>query len=91
MWPFKKKIKLADIETEFGNKIIKDLLSKGWKITSEYSDKMFDKSIDYDSYTLKQKGNKLCFEWDNWTEWTIEGPELLIKDLTLTYFPDDSK
>ena len=47
-------MKLIDIKTEVGNKILEDLLNDGWKKIREYSPVAFDKSIDFDSYVLKR-------------------------------------
>jgi hypothetical protein len=66
---------LENIETELGNTILAQLKSEGWKRKSQYSPFAFDKGIDYDSYTLKKDGQELFFEWDNWFEWKVSGPE----------------
>jgi len=68
-------MKLIDIETELGNKILEDLISDGWKKIREYSPVAFDKGIDFDSYVLKKNKSKLKFKWNNWFEWEISGPE----------------
>lgn len=72
-------MKLTSIKTELGNKILEDLAKDGWKKTKEYNLFAFDKGIDFDSYTLKKAGMCLEFEWTNWFEWEIEGPN---KDIT---------
>ena len=85
MWPFRSKSSFKDVNTNLGKTILKDLKSDGWKVTSEYSNKMFDKSIDFDAYTLKRGGLKIEFEWDNWEEWTITGPSDVLCELAQRY------
>ena len=68
-------MKLVDIKTEVGNKILEDLMAAGWKKTHEYSPVAFDKGIDFDSYVLKKGRSKLKFKWNNWFQWEITGTE----------------
>jgi hypothetical protein len=82
MWPFKKKITIEDIETELGNSLLKYLVANNWKVVNEYSDMMFDKGIDYDSYTLKSDTYKIEMDWDNWFEWKVTGTEESIEIIT---------
>ena len=67
-----KQKTLSDIPTDTFNRIIKELLSQGWKKIDEY--KGFDAWIDYGMVLLRKKNIKLKFEWDNWTEGEIYGP-----------------
>ncbi len=53
------KIKIIELDTDYGIKIIDDLKSKGWKQTKQYSPFAFDKGIDFDSYTLKKLDSNL--------------------------------
>lgn len=78
MWPFRKKLILEDIETQAGYSLLKALINEGWEVTSQYSDQMFDKGIDFDAYTLQRNSDKIEMEWDNWTEWTLSGPRDVI-------------
>ena len=66
-------MKLVDIKTDIGNKILEDLIAEGWKKTREYSPVAFDKGIDFDSYVFKRGNSKLKFNWTNWFEWEIIG------------------
>jgi hypothetical protein len=85
MWSFEKKMILKGINTDLGNSMLRDLKTDGWKVTSEYSDQMFDKGIDFDAYTLKRGGAKVELEWDNWKEWTITGPTAFLVGLAERY------
>ncbi|TWT90531.1 hypothetical protein Mal64_09230 [Pseudobythopirellula maris] len=85
MWPFPKKIQIENIETESGNAILKALLQDGWRVTSEYSDQMFDKGIDFDAYTLKHGSDRIDMEWDNWFEWKITASESVASDLAARF------
>ena len=62
-----------DIETKLGNGILKKCLENGWELMSEYDKNMFDKGIDYDSYTIIKNKDELIFEWSNWEEWEVSG------------------
>lgn len=79
---FQRKLKLEEVKTSVGYETVKMLTKRGWEITSEYSEDMFDKGIDLDGFTLKKGKEKLNFEWDNWTEWTIEGGKEAIAEVS---------
>ena len=67
---------IKDIPTDQFNEIIRALIDDGWKLTSHYSG--FDAWIDYGRVKLRKKPHRLKFEWDNWTEGSIEGkPDVL--------------
>ena len=72
---------LRNLKTEPGNHLLEHLKSEGWKVKSQYSPFAFDKGIDYDSYTLVRDGLVVHFEWDNWFEWTLTGPEAVLAEL----------
>lgn len=74
-------LKLEDIETDIGNRIIETLRAEGWKQVAQYSPLAFDKGIDYDSYQLRKDEVELKLEWDNWFEWTISGPQDQLADI----------
>ena len=78
-------MKLVDIKTEIGNKILEDLIKEGWKKTHEYSPLAFDKGIDFDSYVLKKDKSKLKFKWNNWLEWEISDTENELKIIAKRY------
>lgn len=70
---------IKDIPTDQFNSIIEKMISLGWRKTYEYSG--FDAWIDYGKVKLKKNGTKLTFEWDNWTEGSIEGPTKEIEEI----------
>lgn len=70
---------IADIkQSEFAN-ILAALEADGWKIYARYFG--VDAGIDYDCIRLKRERIKLKCEWDNWDEWSIEGPDLVVCEL----------
>ena len=68
---------IKDIPTERFNQLMKDLKADGWRVTSEYSG--IDAWIDYGCVHLRRGRSRLRFEWDNWTEGSVEGPLPLIE------------
>jgi len=62
---------IKDIPTDQFSEIIQSLIASGWEKTYEYDG--FDAWIDYGKIKLKYQGSKLTFEWDNWTEGSVEG------------------
>lgn len=70
---------IKDIPTKQFNQIIKALLAIGWKKTYEY--RGFDAWIDYGKVILTNSHCKLIFEWDNWTEGSMEGPIKIVEKL----------
>jgi len=81
-------MKVTDIKTEVGNKILEDLASQGWKTIREYSPVAFDKGVDFDSYTLRKGKSELNFKWNNWFEWEIVGMkdelEIIVEQYSLS-------
>ena len=59
--------------------MLEGLESIGWKTYSRYSG--IDAGIDYDCIRLRRNGTKLKCEWDNWDEWSIEGPSAEINEI----------
>lgn len=70
---------IKDIPTDQFNDLIKRKIDNGWKKTYTYDG--FDAWIDYGKVKLKKDGINLTFEWDNWTEGSVEGPARKIKEL----------
>ena len=69
---------IKDIPTKQFNQIIRGLIDEDWVKTYEYTG--FDAWIDYGCVKLQRNRQKLKFEWDNWTEGSVEGrPEALSK------------
>lgn len=66
-------MKATDIPTHEFNSIICRLLRYGWRKMYEYEN--FDAWIDYGKVVLERDGTRLVFEWDNWFEGQVEGPE----------------
>jgi hypothetical protein len=74
---------IGNIKTETFNTILAELQEEGWSKTYVYDG--FDAWIDYGRVDLINDGIKLKFEWDNWSEGVIEGPEKLLLALTARY------
>lgn len=74
-------VTLEMIDTELGNRILEHLKAEGWRQVSQYSPLAFDKGIDFDSYRLRRGRNELRLQWDNWTEWEIEGCRETVEEI----------
>ena len=74
---------IKDIPTDQFNELIESMISSGWKKTYVYDE--FDVWVDYGKVKLKNNGCRLTFEWDNWTEGSIEGPVKIIEELASKY------
>lgn len=74
---------VTDIPTATFNQIIEDLRGSGWKTISEYAG--MDAWIDYGKVVLRLGSVKLTFEWDNWFEGNIDGPDVVVKELQERY------
>jgi hypothetical protein len=70
---------IKDIPTDRFNRLIDKLIGVGWHKTGEYDG--VDAWIDYGRITLTKDEVKLTLEWDNWTEGSLEGPQLVIEEL----------
>lgn len=70
---------IKDIPTQQFNQIIQGLIESGWVKTYEYS--WPDAWIDWGCVKLKKNGKRLKFEWDNWTEGSIEGKPDVLEDI----------
>ena len=69
---------IKDIPTEQFNDILLSLIEEQWIKIYEYTG--FDAWVDYGCIKLRKDGQRLKFEWDNWTEGSIEGsPQVLGK------------
>lgn len=78
---------LTDIPTDTFNQILADFCAEGWEIVSEYNG--IDAWIDYGNVLLRKDDINLSFEWDNWYEGIIEGPEDLLQAVRIKYaLPD---
>lgn len=76
-------MKLVDIPTEEFRRIVKDLRADGWRKTEEYDG--FDAWIDYGLIVLERNGVSTKFEWTNWMEGTMEGPEAVVLEIRSKY------
>lgn len=75
---------IKDIPTDDFHLIIAKLQSQGWRKTYETSPEIFfDAWIDYGKIVLRKGFKKLTFEWDNWTEGSIEGRHKIISSIAL--------
>jgi len=74
---------ITGIETHTFHQIVADLRSEGWETISEYDG--FDVWIDYGKIVLRKDETDLTFEWDNWSEGEVAGPEKLLQALKEKY------
>jgi hypothetical protein len=72
------RVKILNIETEFGYKFRAHLKKNGWIQFGQYSKSMYDKGVDFDSYQFWKWFKFISMEWDNWDEWEIQGNEFQI-------------
>jgi hypothetical protein len=77
-------MKIEFIDTDIGEKIIKDLKRFGWRLIDEYP-MVFDKGIDYDFYTLERENLEMKFEWTNWFEWEVSGSDESLVEISERY------
>lgn len=68
---------IKDIPSERFKILVSGLESQGWRPSSRYSG--FDAGIDYDGFRLRKGLSALKCEWDNWTEWSMEGRRSIIE------------
>jgi len=68
---------IKDIPGDRFKVLISELQRQGWRLGSRYSG--FDAGIDYDCLRLRRGFSALKCEWDNWTEWSVEGPRSVIE------------
>jgi hypothetical protein len=71
----------TNIETELFYSIIKFLTENDWKITIEYSTKIFDKGIDFDLYQLKNNDDTIISAWTNWFEGELKASIAIIENI----------
>lgn len=74
---------IKDIPTERFKTIVLELKADGWRPTWQY--KGIDAWIDYGSIKMRKGFRHLKFEWDNWTEGSVEGTKPIIQDLAKRY------
>ena len=70
---------IQGIPAETFDPLCEQLVSSGWKVRSKYAG--FDAGIDYDRLILRKRFGTLKCEWDNWSEWSIEGKRYLIEEI----------
>lgn len=63
-------VTVKNIDTELWNRAIEKLTKDNWIITYRYDN--FDAGIDFDSVTLKKRGEEIFCEWTNWFEGEIK-------------------
>jgi hypothetical protein len=66
-------MEISDIPTEKFTEIIHSMIAGGWTQTYVYNG--MDAWIDYGEVRLTDGITNLVFEWDNWYEGIIKGPE----------------
>jgi len=74
---------VTDIKTETFNQILKNLRSEGWKKVEEYDN--IDAWIDYGMVLLKKKDLVLKFEWTNWDDGSVDGPDDVVQAIKSKY------
>jgi hypothetical protein len=81
VWHFKwqKKASILDINAREFDRVVDHLKKSGWKQTFRYWG--VDAGIDYDCIKLQRNGVRLKCEWDNFDEWSIEGPGEAVRAL----------
>lgn len=80
-WWFKRRglATIQGIETDRLGDMLRVLQGEGWNKTFEYAGP--DAWIDYACVRLKRDRIILKFEWDNWDEGSVEGPEPVIRSV----------
>lgn len=72
---------VTGIDTALFYSMIKYLTETGWRISLEYSPKLFDKGIDFDLYKLDKNGETILFAWTNWFEGELKASSTLIEHI----------
>lgn len=78
-------MKITDVKTETGIKLLRALKQEGWTVLDQYDPSAFDKGVDFDSYTLMMGEERLRFQWTNWLEWDIEGSASLLDEISIRH------
>jgi hypothetical protein len=73
---------IKDIPGSRFQALVSTLIAQGWHQRARYTG--FDAGIDYDRLVLRKGVRSLICEWDNWSEWSIEGPRRLIVAIAAT-------
>ena len=74
---------VTDIKTDMFNRIVQELRSEGWKKIEEYDN--IDAWIDYGMVRLKKGDVTIKFEWTNWDEGSVDGPDDVVRALKAKY------
>jgi hypothetical protein len=80
-WRFKAlgRASILDVADKDFERVLLHLKMQGWKLTSRY--RGFDAGIDYDRLRFRKRWTYIKCEWDNWCEWSVEGPAKVIKGI----------
>lgn len=78
-----RAMKVSAIPTGTFNRIVKELQLQGWRNTKEYDST--DAWIDYGMVVLEKGNISLRFEWDNWMEGTVDGPDEVVQEIRARY------
>ena len=70
---------IKDISGDRFKALASRLASEGWRPRSRYAG--FDAGIDYDRIRFSRGFTSLKCEWDNWTEWSVEGPRKVVESI----------
>ncbi|MDJ0656135.1 MAG: hypothetical protein QNJ40_18375 [Xanthomonadales bacterium] len=74
---------IRDVPTDQFNALLQSLVDAGWQPQSAYSG--VDAWIDYGRVVLKKGPKRLKFEWDNWTEGSIEGRKAVVTEFAAAH------
>lgn len=76
---FLKRATIKEISGQRFELLFKQLVADGWRLRSKYEG--FDAGVDYDCIRLRRGFATLKCEWDNWSEWSIEGKREVVEEI----------
>jgi hypothetical protein len=68
---------VKDIPGDKFKELASVLKAQGWRVSQEYSG--IDAGLDYNCIRLRRGLRTLKCEWDNWSEWSVEGPRIVVE------------
>ena len=80
-WHFKAKgyASILNISEEDFQRVVRHLNSQNWNLTGRY--RGYDAGVDYDCLRFRKRWTRLKCEWDNWDEWSIQGPAKVVSEI----------
>jgi hypothetical protein len=70
---------IKDIPRDKFELLLNQLRERGWRVYSKYQG--FDAGIDYDCLHMRKGFKTLKCEWDNWSEWSVEGGRRVVQEI----------